>query len=59
MRGVEESWVHMGVELLIGQGWGNRSLVKQRLVLALLQGNWQAIYKLCKLFLIFGSILFA
>ena len=33
---VGEFWIQMGVELLIGQEWGNRSLVKQGLVLALL-----------------------
>lgn len=34
-----------GVELLMVQERSSRSLVKQGFVLALLQGNWQPLYK--------------
>lgn len=40
MGAVREFWIQMRVELLIRQDELSLTLVKQGLVLALLQGNW-------------------
>lgn len=54
-RGIPDSY---GSQTPDGQEWGSRSLVKQRLVLLLLEGSWQPVYKLGKLFPMFSCAQF-